>query len=103
MMIADQTIFLATGTLLVFLGIASVSISKNLIKTMMSFQVVVFGVNLSLFASGLGGAERALSDSFVLLSILVGASVEAVGLAIIVAVHRKYGTLNPEEIRRLRG
>lgn len=102
-MITDQTIFLATGTLLVFMGIASVSISKNLIKTLMSFQVVVFGVNLTLFASGLGGAERALSDEFVLLSILVGASVEAVGLAIIVAVHRKYGTLNPDEIRELRG
>lgn len=103
MMFADQTVFLATGTLLVFLGIASISISKNLIKTLMSFQVVVFGVNLSLFASGLGGPDRALSDLFVLLSILVGASVEAVGLAIIVAVHRKYGTINPNEIRRLRG
>jgi len=102
-MITDQTIFLAAGTLLVFLGIASVSISRNLIKTMMSFQVVVFGVNLTLFASGLGGGNRALSDSFVLLSTLVGASVEAVGLAIIVAVHRKYGTLDPNEIRRLRG
>lgn len=102
-MITDQTIFLAAGTLLVFLGIASVSISRNLVKTLMSFQVVVFGVNLTLFASGLGGADRALSDSFVLLSTLVGASVEAVGLAIIVAVHRKYGTLDTDEIRRLRG
>ena len=102
-MITDQTIFLATGTLLVFAGIGSVTLSKNLIKTLMSFQVVVFGVNLSLFASGLGGADRTLSDAFVLLSTLVGASVEAVGLAMIVAVHRKYGTLNPDEIRRLRG
>jgi NADH-quinone oxidoreductase subunit K len=102
-MITDQTIFLATGGLLVLIGIASVTLSKNLIKTLMSFQVVVFGVNLSLFASGLGGADRTLSDTFVLLSVLAGASVEAVGLAIIVAVHRKYRTLNPDEIRRLRG
>jgi len=45
---------------------------------------------------------RLLSDAFVVLSVLVGAAVEAVGLAIIVMVYRRYGTLNPDEIRRLR-
>lgn len=101
-MALDQTILVATGTALLFLGIASVAISKNLLKTIMSFQVAVFGANLALFASGLGYGSRLLSDAFVILSVLVGASVEAVGLAIIVVVYRKYGTLNPDEIRRLR-
>ncbi len=45
---------------------------------------------------------RLTTDSFVFLSILVGAAVEAVGLAIVVNVYRKYGTLNPSEIRKLR-
>jgi len=98
----DQLIFLVTATAMVFLGLGSISYSKNLIKTIMSFQVVVFGVNLALFASGLGGQFRPLSESLVLFSIVVGASVEAVGLAIVVIVYRKYGTLNPSEIRRLR-
>lgn len=79
------------------------SFSKNLIKTIMSFQIVVLGANLALFASGLGPQNPSISDSFVLFSIASGASVEAVGLAIVVSVHRKYGTLNPSEIRRLRG
>jgi NADH:ubiquinone oxidoreductase subunit K len=77
--------------------------SKNLIKTVMAFQVVVIGANLALFASGMGPQNGSISNSFVLFSIASGASVEAVGLAIVVAVHRKYGTLNPAEIRRLRG
>jgi multicomponent Na+:H+ antiporter subunit C len=98
----DQTILMATGTALLFIGIASITISKNLLKSIMSFQVVVFGANLALFASGFGYGPRLLSDAFVVLSVLVGASVEAVGLAIIVVVYRKYGTLNPDEIRRLR-
>jgi NADH:ubiquinone oxidoreductase subunit K len=97
-----QTIFLGTGTLLVFLGISSVSISKNLIKTVMSFQVVVLGVNLAIFSSALGGSDQLLSDTIVMMSILAGASVEAVGLALVVLVFRKYGTLNPSELRRLR-
>ena len=78
------------------------SYSKNLIKTIMSFQVIVFGANLALFASGLGGENNLVSYSLVLFSIIVGASVESVGLAIIVLVYRKYGTLNPSEVRRLR-
>jgi len=98
----DQTILLATGTALLFIGIGSVALSKNLLKSIMAFQVTVFGANLALFASGMGFGSRLLSDTFVVLSVLVGASVEAVGLAIIVVVYRKYGTLDPDEIRRLR-
>lgn len=101
MIITDQIVFFVTATILIFLGLGSMSISKNLIKTIMSFQVIVFGVNLALFASGLGGQLSVVSNSLVLFSIVAGASVESVGLVIIVVVHRKYGTLNPSEIRRL--
>jgi multicomponent Na+:H+ antiporter subunit C len=101
-LVGDQAILLATGTALLFIGVASVAVSKNLLKSMMSFQVAVFGANLALFSSGLGFGSRLMSDAFVILSVLVGASVEAVGLAIIVVVYKKYGTLNPDEVRRLR-
>lgn len=101
-MAADQAILFATGTALMFIGIGSIGLSKNLLKTMMSFQAAVFGANLALFASGMGFGSRLLSDAFVALSVLVGASVEAVGLAIVVVVYRKYHTLDPDEMRRLR-
>jgi NADH:ubiquinone oxidoreductase subunit K len=120
-MVTDQIVFMSTGIILTFLGIASISYSKNLIKTVMAFQVVLLGANLALFSSGLASAPSTIPscpssfpfslptdcyyltiDSFVFLSILVGAAVEAVGLAIVVNVYRKYGTLNPSEIRKLR-
>ncbi len=101
-MVTDQLVFLATAAAMVFLGLGSMAYSRNLIKTIMSFQVLVFGVNLALFASSLEGQFSLISDSLVLFSIIAGACVEAVGLAIVVSVYRKYGTLNPSEIRRLR-
>ncbi|HZW85617.1 MAG TPA: NADH-quinone oxidoreductase subunit K [Nitrososphaerales archaeon] len=101
-MLGDQTVLIATGTALLLIGISSISVSRNLVKSIMSFQVSVFGANLALFSSGLGYGSHLLSDTFVLLSILVGASVEAVGLAVIVLVYRRYGTLDSDEIRRLR-
>jgi len=99
---ADALVLMTTGTILVFMGIASIALSKNLVKTIMSFQVVLFGANLALFASGLGTDARLTSDTFVLLSITIGAAVEAVGLAIVLGVHRKYGTLDPSKVRKLK-
>jgi NADH:ubiquinone oxidoreductase subunit K len=93
---------MTTGTLLIFMGIAAISLSKNLVKTIMSFQIVLFGANLALFASGLGSETRLTVDTFVLLSITIGAAVEAVGLAIVLGVHKKYGTLDPSKVRKLR-
>jgi NADH:ubiquinone oxidoreductase subunit K len=95
-------IFAIAATILVIIGLGSMAYSHNLIKTVMSFQVVVFGANLALFSSGLGSSLSFMSQTFVLFSILVGASVESVALAIIVTVHKKYGTLNPWEIRNLK-
>ena len=99
---SDQVVFTVTAIVLAFLGIASMTYSRNLIKTVMSFQVIVFGANLALFSSGMGSSQAYMSQTFVLFSIFVGASVEAVALALIVTIHKKYGTLNPWEIRRLR-
>lgn len=101
-MITDQQTFLVTAMVMILLGISSMAYSRNLVKTVMSFQIVVFGVNLALFSSGLAASPNLISNSLVLFSIIVGASVEAVGLALVVTVQRKYGTLNPMEIRRLR-
>jgi len=101
-MLTDQTIFTTTAAVLIFLGVFAISYSKNLLKTIISFQVVVFGANLGLFASGLGGSSSLMANTLVLFSIVVGGSVEAVGLALIVLVHKKYGTLDPWKIRRLR-
>jgi multisubunit Na+/H+ antiporter MnhC subunit len=87
---------------LIFLGVFTMSYSRNLLKTIISFQVIVFGANLALFSSGLGTASNLMANTLVLFSIVVGGSVEAVGLAIIVLVHKKYGTLDPWKIRRLK-
>ncbi len=99
---ADALVFMGAGTLLIFMGLASIALSKNLVKTIMSFQVILFGANLALFSSGLGTETRLTVDTFVLLSITIGAAVEAVGLAIVLGVHRKYGTLDPTKVRRLK-
>lgn len=87
---------------LFFSGLGAIATAKNLVKNIMGFQVMLFGVNLALFTAGLGatGTSR-LSTTLVVLSIVMGASVEAVALSLTILLYRRYGTLNPWEIRRL--
>ena len=94
-------LFIAAGALF-FVGLGAMSAARNLVKTIMGFQVVRFGVNLALFAAGIGstGPSR-FSTTLVVFSIVLGASVEAVALSLVIFLYRQYGTLNPWEIRRL--
>ena len=93
---------LATAGVLFFSGLATIATARNLVKNIMGFQVMLFGVNLALFTAGVSDTGPSLfSSTLVVLSIVMGASVEAVALSLAIFLYRKYGTLNPWLIRRL--
>jgi multisubunit Na+/H+ antiporter MnhC subunit len=99
----EQQLLQVFAAILFFSGFGAVLGAKNLVKTIMGFQVMIWGVNLALFAGGVvNGQATFFSTSLVLISISVGASVEALALSLTILVFRRYGTLNPWEIRRLR-
>jgi multicomponent Na+:H+ antiporter subunit C len=87
---------------LFFAGLAAMSTARNLVKNIMGFQIALFGVNLALFTAGLTDNTPSLfSSTLVVLSIVMGASVEAVALSLAILLYRRYGTLNPWKMRRL--
>ncbi len=98
----EQSILFTCSFVLIIIGLFSIIYSRNLIKTMMSFQILVFGVNLALFTNSLGGGPDLFANTLVLFSILVGAGVEAVGLALVIQLYRRYGSLDPHMLRRLK-
>jgi len=90
------------AAILFFSGFGTIVTTKNLVKMIMGFQVMVWGVNLSFFASGLiSGVPSQFSTSLIVISISIGASVEALALSFVIVVFRRFGTLNPWEIKRL--
>lgn len=100
-MIDSYPLYIAAAALF-FSGLAAMSIARNLVKNIMGFQVALFGVNLALFTAGLTDNNVSLfSSTLVVLSIVMGASVEAVALSLVILLYRRYGTLNPWKIRRL--
>jgi multicomponent Na+:H+ antiporter subunit C len=98
----EQQLLQVFAAMLFISGFGAIASAKNLVKIIMGFQVMIWGANLALFAGGLiNGKATFFSTSLVVISISIGASVEALALSLVILVYRKYGTLNPWEIRRL--
>jgi multicomponent Na+:H+ antiporter subunit C len=98
----EQQLLEVFAAMLFISGFGTIATTKNIIKMIMGFQVMIWGVNLALFAGGLvNGVITLFSTSLVVLSISIGASVEALALSLAILMFRRYGTMNPWELRRL--
>jgi multicomponent Na+:H+ antiporter subunit C len=106
--------------ILIVLGIYTIVVKKNLIKIVIGMGLVDYGINLLIISIGFnpGGTapiftpgELNPSSFFVdpvpqaltLTSIVIGACVTAMTLALAIKIKEKYGTLDADKVRRLNG
>jgi multisubunit Na+/H+ antiporter MnhC subunit len=106
-----------TVIVLTFIGILTVLMKKNLIKILLGINILESAVNLFLVSLGYreGGVAPiftlAPSDLMVLptpqaltlTSIVIGVATSALVLSFAMVLHKKYGTVDINEIRRLQG
>lgn len=98
------------------LGIYTIIMKKNLIKIIIGFTIVESSLILLLILTSYkpGGTAPILDKGYeivvdpipqalALTAIVIGGSVTAVMLALVMKIHKRYGTLNVDEIRKLRG
>ena len=104
---------------LIVLGFYTIITKYNLIKTVIGLGIADYGVNLLIFSIGYNGGtapiftegELTAASHFVdpipqaltLTSIVIGACVTAMSLALVIKLEEQYGTIDTREIRRLRG
>ena len=94
--------YLILGAVLFCIGVLGVILRRNAIVIFMSIELMLNAVNLTFvaFAHYLQSVEGQI---FVFFVMSVAAAEVAVGLAIIVALHRTKGTINIDEANTLRG
>ena len=94
--------YLILGAVLFCVGVLGVILRRNAIVIFMSIELMLNAVNLTFvaFAHYLQSVEGQI---FVFFVMSVAAAEVAVGLAIIVALHRTKGTINIDEANTLRG
>lgn len=85
-----------------FIGICGALFRRNLIMVLMSIELMLNAVNLVFVAAG-RSVNNVDGQVMVLFVITVAACEAAVGLAMVIALFRKYGTLNTDFLRLLRG
>lgn len=114
----------AVAMLLFAAGIYCLLLKRNLIKLVIGLQVMTNGIHLFLISLGFreGGIAPILAgemlekpsefaslavdpvpQALVLTSIVINVCILALALSMAIYTYRHYGTLNPFEIRRLRG
>ena len=93
--------YLFLSAALFTLGVVGVMIRRNLIVILMCLEMMLNAVNLSFvaFSRYLGGLEGQI---FVLFVLVVAAAEVAVGLALVVAVFRRRGTINVNDINLMK-
>ena len=105
---------------LIVLGFYCIVVKYNLVKTVIGLSIADYGVNLLVITIGfnpggtapiftMGELTKAsyfvdpIPQALTLTSIVIGACVTAMSLALVIKLKESYGTLDTREIRRLRG
>jgi len=94
--------YLLLSAVLFTIGTAGVFLRRNLITILLAIEIMLNAVNLTFIAYGrfLGAVDGQIIVFFVM---TVAAAEAAVGLAIVIAMFRHRGSLNPEAFRTLKG
>ena len=97
------TEFLILAALLFGLGIAGIILNrKNIIVLLMSIELILLSVNTNFIAFSYFLGNN-IGEVFVFFILTVAASEAAIGLAIMVVLFRKMGTISVEKLDLLKG
>ena len=105
---------------LIALGLYCIVTKYNLIKTVIGLSILDYGVNLLIITIGFNPGGTApiftqgeitaasyfvdpIPQALTLTSIVIGACVTAMSLALVIKLEEQYGTIDTRQIRRLRG
>lgn len=95
-------VLLLTGTALFVLGLGGALVRRSLLVTLIALELAALGAVVVLVGFALrGGDEGGLARAVVLL--FVGVAHAVLGASVAIAIFRRRGTLNLDELRELEG
>ncbi len=93
---------LTVAAVLFVLGVTGVLIRRNVVFMLMSLEVVLNSAGLAFIAAGQHWGQPDGQVFFILILTLAAAEV-SVGLALILQMFRRFGTLDMDAVREMRG
>lgn len=98
------TPFVITTVLLLTIGLACLTMKRDLVRLLIGIEILFNAANLLLvtFSTHTTGFIDPYPHSIAIMAIVLDGTVIAVGLAIALNVYKHYGTLNIDKLRRLK-
>ncbi len=97
--------YLVTSIILFVIGIYCLAVKRNMIRLIIGIEIITNAANLNFItfsAYAKQGFVDPLGHSIVIMSIVIGACIVAVGLVIAVSAYRHYHTLDVRKLSKLR-
>ena len=97
--------YLILSTFLFAIGLAGALTRRNAIMVLIGIELMLNAANLNFIAFWRHGPnpEALTGVMFVIFSIAIAAAEAAVGLALIIAIHRHFKVTNVDEVESMRG
>ncbi len=93
---------LVLAALLFSLGLAGILIRRNLIFMLMSVEIMLNAAGLAFVAAGARWSNADGQVMFIFIISLAAAEV-SVGLALLLRLHQRFGTLDADDLSRMQG
>lgn len=99
--VAQATLVAVLG--LLGIGLYALLVTRNLIKIIIMLQILVKAVILAFVLAGHTSGQMGLGQSMATTIIVADTVVAVIGLALVIQIRRRLGTLDVKQIARLRG
>jgi len=98
------THYLILATILFCIGILGLIISRNIIRVLMSIEILLCAVNINFVAfANYNDINNLQGQVFAIFIMAVAAAEAALGLAILLSLYRNKPTVDTEEMKELKG
>jgi NADH-quinone oxidoreductase subunit K len=101
MKVIPLSYYLFVAVALFSIGTYGVMTSKNAVRILMCIEILLNAANINLVAFSQYN-QNVTGQTFAVFSIALAAAEAAIGLAIVIALYRLYGTINIDKIGILR-
>lgn len=102
----DITFYVVFALALYLVGIYCLATKRNMMRLILGIEMIINAANINFVTFAAYAAPNfvdPMGNSFVIISIGLAGAMSAVAIAIIVEAYRHYGTLDVNELRRLKG
>ena len=97
------TLFIIAVLLIAIAGIYCVLVTHNMIRVLLALEILIKAITLLIAVSGAVCDKLALAQSFIIALIIIEVVVTATGAGIVIATHKRNGSIDLRELTKIKG